>query len=111
MNNKDQKVVVTQEDLKKTMKSFTDFLRKHSKFNMAADIEKDLEEENTDTEKDYDDSLEFISNMPVPLFVKDALVHDHNFDMAVAKLIKKARYAESIEEIDILTSAVLRLVK
>ena len=98
-------------ELKKTMEEFADFLKKHINFTPSADIEADLWEECADAENEKDTALEYISNMSVPLFVKDALVHDHDFDKAIEKLVEKARHAESIEEIDKLTSAVLKLAK
>lgn len=97
--------------IKEQMDKCIEFFRKHAEFNPSADIEADLWEECADAENEKDHALELISNMPVPLFVKDALVHDHDFDKAIKKLVEKGRHAESIEEIDKLTAAVLRLAK
>lgn len=92
-------------------KEFFDWLEKHSGSTFKRnwkDIEADLREE---CAEEKDESLEFIANMPVPTFVKDALIHDHEFEKAIAKLVEKGRQSKSIEEIDKLTLAVLRLAK
>lgn len=102
MNDKD--------NINNQIKKFIGFLHNHVGLNPSADFESSLREE-LDVEEEKDNSLELISNMPVPLFVKDALVHDHDFDKAIEKLVEKGRHAESIEEIDKLTAAVLRLAK
>ena len=93
------------------MTKFIEFLRKHTGFNPSDDIEADLWEECADAENEQDNAMERITNMPAPSYVKKALIHDHDFHKAIEKLIEKGKNTESIEDIDKLTAAVLKLAK
>lgn len=62
-------------------------------------------------EETKEDLLARITNMKCPKVVKDILVCDLTFHEAIDKLIEKEKEAESKEQIEKLTAAILKICK